>query len=180
MKPSGGLPVNTSSAEGRNTCAEKVSAMASRSRWRCIQPLGRPVVPEVNAMSATSSAAVSTARYGPEPECAAASRVRSAGPFPPNSVTRRPVTPASARSAVDRASHRAWPIRASEQMVASSLARACASTVTAIAPAFMTASQQAASQGVVGPRSSTRLPGTTPRSSVSTWATRSTVSRSSP
>lgn len=129
-------------------------------------------------MSATSSAAVSTARYGPVLD--AASRVRSPGASPPNRVIRRPSTSASARSRTERASHRAWLIRASEQMVASSVARACASTVTATAPAFMTASQQAASQGVVGPRSSTRLPGTTPRSSVSTWAMRSTVSRSSP
>lgn len=53
--------MNTSSGSGRSTCAEKVSAMASTSRWKCIQPLGRPVVPEVKAISATSSAEVGTA-----------------------------------------------------------------------------------------------------------------------
>ena len=33
---------------------------ASRSRWKCTQPFGTPVVPDVKAMIATSSAAVST------------------------------------------------------------------------------------------------------------------------
>ncbi len=65
-------------------------------------------------------------------------------------------------------------------MVASSSGRCAASTVTATAPAFITASQQAASQGVVGPRSSTRLPGRTPRRPVSAWAIASTCSRSRP
>jgi len=34
--------------------------------------------------------------------------------------------------------------------------------VTAMAPAFITANQQATSMGLLGARSSTRLPGTTP------------------
>lgn len=64
--------------------------------------------------------------------------------------------------------------------MASSSGRWVASTVTATAPAFITASQQAASQGVVGPRSSTRLPGRTPSRSVSACAIASTCARSSP
>ena len=39
----------------------KQSHIASTSRWKCIVPFGLPVVPDVKAMNATSSAAVSTA-----------------------------------------------------------------------------------------------------------------------
>src|SRR2546426_2777375 len=38
--------------------ARKQSHMAITSRWKCIVPFGLPVVPEVKAISATSSAAV--------------------------------------------------------------------------------------------------------------------------
>ena len=61
VKASGGVPVKTSSAVGFSTWAEKVSAIASTSRWKCMVALGRPVVPDVKASRATSSAAVSTA-----------------------------------------------------------------------------------------------------------------------
>ena len=60
VKPSGGVPVNTSSGRGLMTCLEKVSAVASTSRWKCMATFGWPVVPEVDASMATSSAAVST------------------------------------------------------------------------------------------------------------------------
>ncbi len=60
VKASGGVPVNTSSGVGRSTCVENVSAFASTSRWKCMVAFGRPVVPDVKASSATSSAAVST------------------------------------------------------------------------------------------------------------------------
>lgn len=143
-----------------------------------IQPLGRPVVPEVKAISATSSAAVATASNGPVRR--RASRRRSSGPSPPYTVIRSPKTPARARSATERASHSAYRTRASRQIVASSGGRCAARTVTATAPAFITAGQQAASHGVVGPRSSTRLPGRTPRSSVRARAIASTRSRSCP
>ena len=43
------------------TCAREVSHIAITSRWKCIVPFGRPVVPEVKAISTTSSAAVSQA-----------------------------------------------------------------------------------------------------------------------
>ena len=81
MKASGGVPVNRSSAAGRTTCREKVSAMASTSRWKCMVALGRPVVPEVNASSATSSAAVGTAANSAG--AAAARWVRSPACRPP-------------------------------------------------------------------------------------------------
>src|SRR4051794_26509993 len=44
--------------------------------------------------------------------------------------------------------------------------------VTRTAPALSTPNQAAESHWLLGPRRSTRLPGTTPRSSTSTWATR--------
>ena len=44
--------------------------------------------------------------------------------------------------------------------------------VTATAPALSTPNQHAVSHGLLGPRSSTRLPGTMPRSSTSAWAIR--------
>ncbi len=172
-----GLPANTSSATGLRTCREKVSAIASTSRWKCVQPLGLPVVPDVKAIRATSSAAVGTASNGPS---GAGRRSRSSRESPPYVAMRRPGTSAFTRSSTQRMSHRACRTSASAQTVASSCGRCWASTVTATAPAFSTASQQAASQGVVGPRSSTRLPGTTPRSPVSRCASRSTRARSSP
>ena len=67
----------------------------------------------------------------------------------------------------------------SPTMVAISLGRSRAMVVTATPPALTTASQAAASQGLFGPRSRTRLPGCRPKSSVSTrasWFVRRTVS----
>jgi hypothetical protein len=64
-------------------------------------------------------------------------------------------------------------------MVAISLGRSRAMVVTATPPALITASQAAASHGVFGPRRRTRLPGRSPKSSVSTrasWLVRRTVS----
>ncbi len=77
----GGVPVNTSSGVGASRCAEKVSAIARTSRWKCMVALGRPVVPEVNARSATSSAAVSTAAKSPGRF--AQRRTRSSAASPP-------------------------------------------------------------------------------------------------
>ena len=61
VNASGGVPEKTSVGRGlRGSSAANVSQHASRSRWKWTQPFGVPVVPEVNAMIATSSAAVST------------------------------------------------------------------------------------------------------------------------
>ena len=79
-----------------------------------------------------------------------------------------------------RASQIASMGRAIEAMAVSSEARSSGMVGTATAPAFSTASQQAASQGLFGPRSRTRLPGTTPSRSVSTRAIWSVTARSSP
>ena len=47
VKAIGGEPMKTSSAFGRSTSREKVSQIASTSRWKCIVPFGRPEVPLV-------------------------------------------------------------------------------------------------------------------------------------
>ena len=60
VKANGGVPVKTSSGDGRSTWREKVSQIASTSRWKCIVAFGRPVVPDVKASSATSSEEVAT------------------------------------------------------------------------------------------------------------------------
>src|SRR5262249_45451142 len=62
VKASGGVPMKTSSALGFRQERGKQSHMAITSRWKCIVPLGLPVVPEVKAINATSSARVSTFR----------------------------------------------------------------------------------------------------------------------
>src|SRR2546426_7535001 len=59
VKASGGLPQKISSAAGMRQERGKQSHIAITSRWKCTVPLGLPVVPEVKAISATSSAAVS-------------------------------------------------------------------------------------------------------------------------
>ena len=73
--------MKTSSGRGLIMYLEKVSAVASTSRWKCMATFGWPVVPEVDASMATSSAAVSTAVN--VPSLAAHRAVRSSGPSPP-------------------------------------------------------------------------------------------------
>ena len=75
-------------------------------------------------------------------------------------------------SSASRASHSAWLTCALSMMVTSSRARSSGMLPTAMPPALTTANQQAASMGELAPRSSTRLPGTRPRSSTSTRAMR--------
>ncbi len=95
MNASGGVPLKTSVERGSSTCLANVSQHASRSRWKCTQPFGVPVVPDVKAMIATSSAAVSTGskaprsgsssmiRTSPTSTSPARSRVTSATPTSP-------------------------------------------------------------------------------------------------
>ncbi len=66
------------------------------------------------------------------------------------------------------------------QMVVSSAARSSGMVATTTPPAYSTPNQQATSQGLFGPRSSTRFPGTRPRSPVSTAAIRLAVASRSP
>jgi len=74
VKPSGGLPMKTSSAFARSTCFGQHRQIAITSWWKCIVALGSPVVPEVKASRQVSSAAVSTARNGFAWRAIAASR----------------------------------------------------------------------------------------------------------
>ncbi len=60
VKASGGEPMKMSSCAGFRQERGKQSHIAITSRWKCMVPLGLPVVPEVKAINATSSAAVST------------------------------------------------------------------------------------------------------------------------
>ena len=60
VKAIGGVPQTMSSLYIRMTERGKQSHMAITSRWKCTVPFGLPVVPEVKAMSAGSSAAVAT------------------------------------------------------------------------------------------------------------------------
>ncbi len=143
------------------------------SRWKCIVALGTPVVPEVKASRQVSSAAVSTLAKRPSWRAMAASRL--SGPSSLKWRSWRSVEPAAASrsSSASAASHSACVIRALSMIAFSSLARSSGIVPTAMPPALTTANQQAASIGLFGARSSTRLPGTRPMSRTSTWAMRS-------
>ena len=80
VNASGGVPLNTSSGCGSRISRANVSHVASRSRWKCMQPFGTPVVPDVNAMIATSSAAVSTGSNEPDVGSSSSTRT-SSGPI---------------------------------------------------------------------------------------------------
>ncbi len=82
----------------------------------------------------------------------------------------RPRTPSN--SPAIAASLKAMPISALSTIAASSRARSRGIVVTATPPAFKTPNQQAASIGVLKPRSSTRPPLTRPKSLTSTSAMR--------
>ena len=136
-----------------------------------MQPLGCPVVPEVNAISATSSAAVSAFANAAGLRSSAA----SSEPAPPSPKYRarlrsRQRVLAISSSSFSRTSQSAAPIRALSTMTASSFARRSGIVATAMQPALMMPNQHAAIIGLFGPRSSTRLPGTSFRSSIRTCA----------
>ena len=171
VNASGGLPVNTSSAVAFSIDLGQQSHAASRSRWKCIVPFGTPVVPDVKAMSAVSSAAVRTLSNVEGLSRARASRPSSASLANATIVRSAGELVCAARSSSrSRASQSATATRALSMTGVSSFARSSGIVGTAIAPALITANQHAAIAGVFGPRSSTRLPGTMRRSSTSTRA----------
>ena len=142
MNAIGGVPLKTSVERGSSTWRANVSQHASRSRWKCTQPFGVPVVPDVKAMIATSSAAVSTG-----------SNVPRSGR---SSITRTSSTPTSpARSRATSAS----PTRAFAVTFSISRARRSGIVATTIPPASTMPSQHAIASGVFGECSSTRVPG---------------------
>ena len=173
VKASGGVPQNTSSFVAPRIERGKASHIATTSRWKCIVPLGLPVVPEVKAMSAVSSAAVSTLAN----TCGARAAIRSRDPgassyqqatlFSVGQAAR-----AASSSGASRLSQSACVTSALLMMSVSSFARSSGIVATHTPPAFITANQQAAIIGLFGPRSSTRFPGFRPMSRTSTLATR--------
>ncbi len=161
--------MKTSSGVARSTCGGQQAQAAITSRWKCIVPLGTPVVPEVNAIRQVSSAAVSTLS-----NCAGRAAARASS-SPPKCSTWRSVGQsgsAASSSAARLASHSACVTCALTTICVSSRARSSGMLPTAMPPALTTANQQAASIGELAPRSSTRLPGTRPSSSTSTRAMR--------
>jgi hypothetical protein len=135
--------------------------------------LGLPVVPEVKAISATSSAAVSTfantcgARAQRASSESGASSYQCFTAFSVGQSGR-----AASSSAASRRSQSAKPTSAFCTISVSSFARSSGMVATHTPPAFITANQQAAIIGLLGPRSSTRLPGFKPMSRTSTLAMR--------
>ena len=82
-------------------------------------------------------------------------------------------------SSAMRLSHSARLTWALSTILASSPARSSGMVLTATAPALVTASHAATMAGLLPDRSSTRLPGLTPKSSTSAWASRFDQSASS-
>ncbi len=112
---------------------------------------------------------------------------RVPGPSPLKQTTRYPSrgVPAAVRhmpvsqSARSRASLSASETLARSAVKQISRGRSSGMVQTTTPPAFRIANQQATIIGLFGPRSSTRLPGTRPRSSTRTFAMRFAVSSSS-
>ena len=165
----GGVPTKTSSLPAFRIERGKRSHIATTSRWKCIVPLGLPVVPEVKAMSATSSAAVATLVN--HSGCAwRANRPMSHSVVPVLGAGERGHAGiARSSSSCSRLSHSACVISALFMTSVSSLARSSGIVATHIPPAFITANQQAAIIGLFGPRSRTRLPASTPCRARASW-----------
>jgi len=173
VKAIGGVPQKMSSFDGMRQERGKASHIAITSRWKCIVPLGLPVVPEVKAMSATSSAAVSTLRKVCGWRRHSASRESGASSYQYlTAFSVGQAGSAASSSPARRLSQSAWLTSALVTISVSSLARSKGIVATHTPPAFITANQQAAIIGLFGPRNSTRLPGLRPISRVSTLAMR--------
>ena len=167
-----------SPGNARSTWRGQASHAAKISRWVCTAALGLPVVPEVKAIMATSSAAVEQAANSPflrAARCAnpAGSSITLNGTMVCSTAC---CCCAAASSSRSLASHRATVGRALSIISPSSLARSSGIVATAINPAFTTASHASAMPIELPPRSSTRLPGMSFKSSVSTCAMRLTRS----
>ena len=177
VNATGGLPIMMSEGSGLTTYSLQQMHMAMMSRWKWTVPLGWPVVPLVKAMTAGSSAAVST---GSNVAGFAAMSRSSSAPAPaspePLNCTTRCTMPVLSRapdsSSMRRSSHSANRTCALLMIGSSSSLRSNGMVATATPPAFTTPNQQATSIGLLGARSRTRLPGARPRSSTSTLAMR--------
>jgi hypothetical protein len=150
VNASGGVPENTSPGCGSRISRPNVSQVAKRSRWKCTQPFGTPVVPEVKAMIAASSAPVSTGSKRPSP------------PAPTSSSARMSSSPALATSPASGPSTRAWVTWALSITFASSPARSSGIVATTMPPARRMPSQAAIAAGELAACRSTRVPGSMP------------------
>ena len=152
--------------------------MASTSRWKCMVPLGLPVVPLVNAIRHTSSRLVGWAVYAPL--CRAMRCSRPSGASLRNCTIRCklaewlawPGVMQCCSSSASRLSHSAALTWALSMICANSPARSSGMVGTTTRPALSAPSKPAAIMGLLPPRSKMRLPGTRPMSWVSTWAMR--------
>ncbi len=173
-----------SSGVARNTWRGQVSQAAIRSRWVCTAALGLPVVPEVKASSAMSSALVGQGVMVSLVRRAMASsesgRATVASPVLKRHSGRVAVSGFCASAALSSScsftSHRAAEGLALSMIAFNSVARSSGIVATAISPLCTTASQASPMATELPPRSSTRLPGCRPRPA-STWAKRFTSSR---
>ena len=168
-----------SSGVACSTWRGQASQAASTSRCVCTTALGLPVVPEVKAIRAMSSPAVGQGANGPV--WAAAKLASVTCPGAPLSNTMR-CSPgcwacASCNSSTKLAAHKATLGCAFSMISPSSLERNMGMLATATRPAFTAASQASTMSIELPPRSNTRLPGTKPRSPVSTCAIWSTCAR---
>src|SRR5688500_9988377 len=160
VNASGGVPQNTSSRCTLRIERGNVSHIATTSRWKCTVPFGLPVVPEVKAISATSSTAVGALVN--HSGCLSDSSSSESGPPSYQNLmccSEGQVEAAATSSASRRLSHSACDTSAFWITSTSSLARSSGIVATHTPPAFITANQQAATTGLLDPRSSTRLPG---------------------
>ena len=173
-----------SSGVARSTWRGQVSHAAIRSRWVCTAAFGLPVVPEVNASRAMSSALVGQGASASSAWRARASSewsiTMAASPVLNRRSGRAAVSGLSASAALSSScsftSHSAAAGRALSMIAFSSVARSSGMVATAIRPLCTTASQASAMAMELPPRSSTRLPGCRPIPA-STWAKRLTSAR---
>ena len=119
VNASGGVPVKISCGSAMLNDRGKQSVIAMTSRWKCIVALGDPVVPDVKAISAVSSAAVS--QLSKPPDLAATAWSREASPSPVAVKYRTSVISGlrlrvSSIASASEASHRAWRISAFSTM----------------------------------------------------------------
>ena len=164
VNASGGEPITMSSAVAFSTCRGQASHAASTSRCVCSAAFGAPVVPLVNAISATSSASVMAAG-----QSTFLSRANSVSASSVNTlVSTGHCAWAVCSSANNALAHKAWLICPLLMTSDSSRARSIGIVATAINPAFTTASHATAISILFPPRSNTRLPDARHKSSIST------------
>ena len=150
--------MNTSSGRGFTTCCPDASVTARMSRWQCTVALAWPVVPEVNAMIAGSSADVRTVANRGGCAVSLASSESGAALLKRSDRADGRAANAVSRSDATLASVSARRTSARSMISVSSRGRSSGMVVTATAPALRTASQHATSIGWFGARSRTRSP----------------------